>query len=73
MEQMMATKKRRSVKLTQDERKAFKQFRKTFDTDVECAEAIGISREVLIRVGILGSGAPETIDKIRTKLNSLEG
>lgn len=58
-------KKRRSVKLSADEQKNLKSFCKAFDTTTEAAEAIGISREVLIRVTILGSGSPETIEKIR--------
>lgn len=60
--------KRKSERLTPDEIKAFKKFRKDFNTDVECAESIGIKREVMIRVGILGSASPDTIQKIRIKL-----
>lgn len=60
--------KRKSARLTPDEIKAFKQYRKTFITDVECAESLGIGREVMIRVGILGSASPQTIEKIRIKL-----
>lgn len=61
----MTPRRRKSEKLTPEEIKAFKNYRKGFDTDVDCAESIGISREVMIRVGILGSGSPETIEKIR--------
>jgi predicted DNA-binding protein (UPF0251 family) len=64
--------KRRSVKLIPDELKALKAYRKQFDTEVECAESIGIKREVLGRVMLLGSGSPETIDKIRAVI-SVEG
>jgi len=60
--------KRKSVKLTPDEFKAFKQYRKTFNTDVEFAESIGIRREILIRLGYTGSASPETIEKVRAKL-----
>lgn len=65
----MTPRKRKSEKLTPDELKAFNKYRKGFDTDVDCAEAIGIKREVLIRVGIVGSASPETVGRIRAALN----
>jgi hypothetical protein len=58
-------KKRRSEPLTKEEFQALKQYRKKFNTAVECAESIGIIREVLDRVLLVGSGSPETIEKIR--------
>lgn len=61
-------KRRRSVPLTKDEYKAFREYRKTFNTGVECAESIGISRLSMLRVLQVGSGAPETIEKIRLVL-----
>lgn len=59
------TSKRKSVALTKEEMTALKQFAKTFRTGVECAEAIGIHRNILDRVLLVGSGSPETIEKIR--------
>lgn len=59
---------RRSVKLTKDEHKALKAFRKTFDTLTECAMAFPIDRTVLGKVLLSGSGAPKTIEIIRTKI-----
>lgn len=58
-------KKRRSVKLTPDEKKAFKKLMNTYDLKIEAAEAIGVTRQVLDLVLIKGSGSPETIDRIR--------
>jgi hypothetical protein len=58
--------RRRSVKLTKQEHKALKAFRKTFDTLTDCAMAFPIDRTVLGKVLLSGSGAPETIDRIRT-------
>lgn len=68
----MSTKKRKSVKLTADEFKSLKQYRKGFHTEIECAERLGVDRWILNRILIVGSGAPESIEKIRTGLNSLE-
>lgn len=61
--------KRRSISLTNDELKALKQYRRSFRTEVECAEAIGISREVLGRTILVGSASPDTVAKIQAKLN----
>jgi hypothetical protein len=60
---------RRSVKLTKDEHRTLKAFRKTFDTLTECAMAFPIDRTVLGKVLLSGSGAPKTIEAIRKGLN----
>jgi hypothetical protein len=65
-----AAPRRKSVRLTKDEYKAFKDFRKTFHTGVECAEAIGVSRLAMLRVLQVGSGSPETIEKIKTAITN---
>jgi hypothetical protein len=62
------TKSRKSEKLTADERKALKQYRKGFDTEVDCAVTIGVDRLVLNRVLLIGSASPATVEKIRTVL-----
>jgi hypothetical protein len=59
---------KRSIKLSQDEKKALKNFCKTFQTEVDCALAIGIDRNVLARVRQLGSGSEITISRIRETL-----
>lgn len=64
----MITSKRKSEALTKEEVAALKQFAKGFRTVVECAEVIGIHRVVLDRLLIVGSGSPETIDKVRAAL-----
>lgn len=61
----VGTSKRKSVALTKDEISALKQYAKKFHTGVECAESIGIHRNVLDRVLAIGSGSPETIDKVK--------
>ena len=61
-------KRRKSVLLTKEQHKAFKEYRKTFNTGVEAAEAIGIDRAVMERVLLVGSGSPETIEKIKSIL-----
>jgi hypothetical protein len=57
--------RRRSEPLTRDEHKALKSFINTFPTVIDAAESIGIPRQTLERVKILGSGSPETIAAIR--------
>lgn len=61
--------KRRSVRLTREEHVALKRYQRKFNTQIECAESIGIGREVLNNVILKGSGSPETISKIRSVLN----
>jgi DNA-binding phage protein len=65
----MITSKRKSEALTRDEFSSLKKFAKNFRTVVECAEAIGISREVLDRLLVVGSGSPATISKVRSALS----
>lgn len=60
---------KRSIKLSQDEKKALKNFCKSFQTEVDCALAIGIDRNVLARVRMIGSGSEVTISRIRESLN----
>jgi hypothetical protein len=59
---------KRSIKLSQDEKKALKLFCKNFSTEVDCALSIGIDRNVLARVRQVGSGSENTITKIRETL-----
>jgi DNA-binding phage protein len=65
----MITSKRKSEALTKDEYSSLKKYTKSFRTVVECAEAIGISREVLDRLLVVGSGSPVTIEKVRSALS----
>jgi hypothetical protein len=60
---------KRSIKLSKDEVKALKNFCKNFQTEVDCALAIGIDRNVLARVRMIGSGSEVTISRIRESLN----
>lgn len=60
--------KRKSVALTTTEFSALKKYAKGFRTGIECAESIGIDRNVLDRVLLVGSGSPETIEKIKLKI-----
>jgi predicted DNA-binding protein (UPF0251 family) len=68
----MITSKRKSVALTTDEFTALKQFASGYRTVVECAEVIGISRVVLDRILLVGSGSPETVQKVRAALMAQE-
>jgi predicted DNA-binding protein (UPF0251 family) len=62
--------KRKTEKLTPEEFKALKKYVLSFHTVVDAAFAIGIHRNTLDMVVIKGSGSPETIDKIRQKLQA---
>jgi hypothetical protein len=62
------TRKKKSDPLAKEEVAALKQFVKKFNYIVDCAEAIGIGRVVLDRVLMVGSGSPETIEKIRSAI-----
>lgn len=66
------TPRRKSIRLTPDELKALKAYRKHFNTEVECAEAIDIKRETLGRVFLVGSGSPVTVGKIRLAISMEE-
>lgn len=63
-------KKAKSVPLTKEELKKLKQYRKGFQTEVDCAISIGVDRLVLNRIMTVGSGAPESIEKIRATLDN---
>jgi DNA-binding phage protein len=60
--------KKKSEPLSKVELAALKSYVKRFHAIIDCAEAVGISREVLTRVTIVGSGSPETIAKIRVAI-----
>lgn len=60
--------RRKSVALTKDERAALKKLRAEFLTSVECAEFIGIDRQPLDRIMLLGRGSQESVLKIRAKI-----
>jgi hypothetical protein len=60
--------KRKSVQLSKEEVAGLKKYRRGFNTVTECAISIGIDRNVLDRVLLTSSGAPETIEKIKAAL-----
>ena len=62
------TSKRRSVPLTEKEVVRFNKYVASFNTIIECAESIGIHRNVLDRIILTHSGSPESIEKIRSVL-----
>lgn len=66
----VGTTKRKSIVLSSEEFASLKKYATQFNTGIECAESIGIHRNVLDRVLIVGSGSPETVDKIRIALQA---
>lgn len=65
---MQSIRKRKSEPLTKEEHKALKAFRKKFHTEVDCAIAIGVDRLVLNRIMLVGSGSPDSIEKVRAAI-----
>ena len=68
MNETVFERRRKSERLTPDEYRRLKQVRKRFDYITDMAEQVGLSREVLTRVLQVGSGAPETIEKVRAAI-----
>lgn len=64
--------RRKSELMTKEEVKTLRQYVNTFHTLVDAADAIGISRQTLERVKIIGSGSPDNIQIIRQKLSELQ-
>ena len=64
---------KKSEPLTKQEKRALKEYRAKFGTATDAAISLGISREVLIRVSLAGSGSPSTINKIRAVLSEVGG
>lgn len=62
--------KRKSEKLSSEERKQFNKYVESFDVKTDCAEALNISRVTLDRMMFKGSGRPETIAIIREALKA---
>ena len=56
---------RKSEKLTAPERKLFEKFVNSFDTQLDAAAALEVTRLTLYNVRTKGSGRPSTIEKIR--------
>lgn len=65
-------KKPKSVKLTKDEWRALKNYRKGFEKEVDCAATIGVDRLVLNRILLVGSGSPTSIEKVRATLSTVK-
>lgn len=62
--------KRKSVVLTRDEWNALKKFRNKFNTAIECAEVVGIDRQPLDRILLIGRGSETSVSAIRKILAS---
>lgn len=60
---------KKSEPLTKEEFAALKKFVATCHTVVDAAFIIGINRQTLDRVLLVGSGSPETIGLIKQALN----
>lgn len=60
--------KRKSEPLTKDELKSLQKFVSQFHTVIDASEALGISRQTLDRVLVIGKGSPETVSRIKENL-----
>ena len=63
--------KRKSEKLLPDERKRFNRYVDSFETKIDCAEALNISRVTLDHIIFKGKGKPETVGIIRKALEGI--
>lgn len=63
--------RRKSELLTKEEHRALNKYINTFHTVTDAADSIGVSRQTLDRVKIIGSGSPENIQIIREVLQSI--
>jgi hypothetical protein len=61
--------KKRSEKMTAEERKAFLKYIKSFETKYDAKEALSVSRPTLDNLIFKGSGKPDTIQKIRKMIS----
>jgi hypothetical protein len=61
--------KRKTEVLTKDELLALRKYVGSFHTVIDAAFAIGINRQTLDRVLLLGKASPENVRIIREKLN----
>lgn len=66
------TKIRKSIRLSPEEWKALKRYRKEFESELDCAKAMGIERSTLNRTILLGSASEPTIKALREILDALD-
>lgn len=62
-------KPRKSVPLTEEEQELLKKHIAAYTKPIDAAIALGIDRNVMQRVELMGSGSEITIQKIRAVLN----
>lgn len=67
---MDTERKRRSERMTKEEHKAFTKWVASFQTKLDAAYVVGVSRITLDAVLLKGSGKPETINTIREILKN---
>lgn len=66
------TRIRKSERLSKDEVKALKTYRKGYETMLDFSEDVGIARQTLDRVFQIGSGSEITVNAIRGYLAKKE-
>jgi hypothetical protein len=72
MKNSLTERRRKSELLRKEEWTALKKYVAGFHTVIDAAVAIGVNRQTLDRVLLIGKGSPESINAIREKLNSVE-
>ena len=65
------TRKRKTVRLTGDEKKALNKKAKKYDTQEDLADAIGMNRGTLLRIMELGRGSEDNIVIIREWIGNI--
>jgi hypothetical protein len=67
---MTNERKRKSEKMTQMEWSKFRGWVDNFDVFIDACESLSVSRPTMERLLFKGSGHPDTIAKIRAKINA---
>lgn len=67
--ELLKERRRKTELLTKEEHNSLKKYVASFHTVIDAAVALGINRQTLDRVLIIGKGSPESISIIREKLN----
>jgi hypothetical protein len=63
--------KRKTVRLTPDEKRKLNKFGSQYDAQEDAAEALGIKRGAYVRIKELGRGSEDNISIIREKLKDV--
>jgi hypothetical protein len=64
--------RRRSEQLSKDDHKAFIKLYHSFPTKIDAQVYFDLKRQILDMIAIKGSGSPESVGKIRERLDKIK-